>query len=128
MNGSRTPLRHLPANYFRGPGLLWGVASVLILTIGHLGCYYPDLVPYGRMGPAGRLYQYVALSNPMILQALYHGLLAVHLIEGLVALKLCVDCGITDGATRAKWFAQTLVCGITSLRHLIAASSRKAAA
>jgi len=81
----------------------------------HLACYSPHLVPENYLFVLKPFYNYVVHTKPILIQIIYHGALMVHIAEALYSVRSTLQCGVTDGVARFKWFMQTLLFGVFSL-------------
>ena len=106
-------------SYFKHTNPLISFLVIAGMTLCHLGCYYPHVVPDEYMGPIGWMYRYLAYSKPFLLFIIYYCAIVAHLAEGFYALYLTKKKGIIDPFTRLKWFIQTTALGIFSLSFLI---------
>ncbi|XP_028915934.1 transmembrane protein 254 isoform X1 [Ornithorhynchus anatinus] len=133
------------AAYFRRGRLPW--FAVIAVSMGYYAwaVFWPQSIPYQKLGPLGSFTQYLADHHHTLLGNGFWLAWMVHILESLYALVLCkfqkkaLDClsrkkplprgcctgpkkqkGITDGRARLLWFIQTFLFGIASLSLLIA--------
>jgi len=103
--------------FFRRTGYAIGTLVLAGMTICHFGAYDPFMVP--DLGPLQPIYNYMAFTEPWIMCWVYHGAVALHLTEALMTIPLTLKKGVTDPYTRCKWFLQTALFGIFSLKFLL---------
>ena len=53
-----------------------------------VGTFYPDVIPYGMLGPFGRFWHYMNYSHPHIVRGLFYFTVLAHLGEGFYAYTL----------------------------------------
>ena len=114
-----------PATYFKLANPFLTVLTIVGMTLCHLGCYNPKIVPDQYLGPIGWFYRFLVYTHPMAIQVVYHSAVAVHFGEAFYSIHLAKVKGITDQTTQFKWFFQTLVVGISSLYFLINYTPKK---
>ncbi|XP_028915937.1 transmembrane protein 254 isoform X2 [Ornithorhynchus anatinus] len=108
------------AAYFRRGRLPW--FAVIAVSMGYYAwaVFWPQSIPYQKLGPLGSFTQYLADHHHTLLGNGFWLAWMVHILESLYALVLCKQKGITDGRARLLWFIQTFLFGIASLSLLIA--------
>ena len=114
-----------PEKYFKYANPFTYMLVIVGMTTCHLGCYNPHAVPDQYMGPIGWLFRYLVYSHPLAIQVIYHSAIIVHVGEAIYSLHVAKSKGITDSATRLKWFLQTLLLGFGSLRLLLPYTPKK---
>ncbi|XP_004484577.1 transmembrane protein 254 isoform X1 [Dasypus novemcinctus] len=97
----------------------------LLVTVLGLGCYtwvvfWPQSIPYQRLGPLGPFTQYLVDNHPTLLRNGFWLAWLIHVGESLYAMVLCRSKGITNGQAQLLWFLQTFFFGIASLSILMA--------
>ncbi|XP_062831925.1 transmembrane protein 254 isoform X1 [Anolis carolinensis] len=116
-----------PSTYFRRPK---GYVMLLIAAV--MSCYSwavfaPASIPHDSLGPLGIFTKFLVEKNNVLLKIGYFIHWTIHLGEGIYALKLCTNKGITDSITQLLWFVQTVAFGIFSLNHLTTYKPRRKA-
>ncbi|KAF4106185.1 transmembrane protein 254-like isoform X1 [Onychostoma macrolepis] len=106
-------------SYFKRTSPFCMVVVTIYVCLHTWMAFWPQYIPYGILGPLGALAKrFMDYVHP----ALYYGwflMLAIHVCEALLALKICSDKGIDSTSTRLLWLAQTFLFGLTSLGHLV---------
>jgi len=115
-----------PSTFFKYANPYLAVLTIVGMTMCHLGCYNPQAIPDQYLGPIGWVYRFLVYTHPMTIQVIYHSAVAVHIGEAFYSLHVMNKKGITDRLTKFKWFVQTLVLGIGSLRFLLNYNPKKA--
>ncbi|XP_066549352.1 transmembrane protein 254 [Amia ocellicauda] len=105
--------------YFSRTSLFWMVAVTLSMGYYTWVVFWPQQVPYEKLGPVGTFSKYMADNQyPLI----YYGwwvALAIHVAEALYSLKVCSDKGIDSVVARFLWCFQTFLFGYFSLSLLL---------
>ncbi|XP_054655119.1 transmembrane protein 254 [Dunckerocampus dactyliophorus] len=106
------------SDYFKRTSLFW-IVSVLF-GVGYFTCivFAPEKIPYHLLGQFGTFCKYLVNNHASIMYKGWWATVAIHVVEALVALKLCSNKGI-NMSTSCFWFLQTFVFGFASLGLLI---------
>nr|XP_057913764.1 transmembrane protein 254 [Doryrhamphus excisus] len=106
------------SDYFKRTSLFWIVS--ILFGLGYFTCivFAPEKIPYHHLGPFGTFCKYLVNNHASILYKGWWATVAIHVIEALVALKLCSNKGI-NMSTSSCWFLQTFIFGFASLGLLI---------
>ncbi|XP_030628482.1 transmembrane protein 254 [Chanos chanos] len=105
--------------YFRRTSLFWIITVTLSMGYFTWTVFWPSEVPYGSLGPLGSLSKYLVDNH---YHYMYYGWWmswAVHMMEAILALKMCGDKGIESALARTLWFGQTFLFGFASLGLLL---------
>ncbi|XP_020658199.2 transmembrane protein 254 [Pogona vitticeps] len=108
-----------PSNYFRRIHPLLIALSVLIILYANWIVFLPATIPYDCLGVLGTFSKYLVENYYKLLKTGYWLSVVSLLVEGLYAVKLCREKGITDVSTQLQWFVQTLLLGAPSLFYLL---------
>ncbi|XP_068183589.1 transmembrane protein 254 [Antennarius striatus] len=113
MAGSEGP------SYFRRTSPFWIVSITFGLV--HFTCivFAPELFPFQYLGPYGTFCRYLSDNHADILYKGWWATFAVHVVEALIALKVCSNKGISNTSSRCLWFVQTFLFGFASLSLLL---------
>ncbi|XP_004484578.1 transmembrane protein 254 isoform X3 [Dasypus novemcinctus] len=106
--------------YFQKASLFW--LTVITLSMGYYTwvVFWPQSIPYQRLGPLGPFTQYLVDNHPTLLRNGFWLAWLIHVGESLYAMVLCRSKGITNGQAQLLWFLQTFFFGIASLSILMA--------
>ncbi|XP_005109772.1 uncharacterized membrane protein C688.16 [Aplysia californica] len=116
MSGRKVSAVKFNPDYFRLPQPLWMISIPFGLWLLAMATVAPNKVP-SYLGPFSTLVEYMGKTYPKGCYNVSVFLLAVHSFEAAYAGKLCLDRGLSAGAT-AKWTASTLLFGVSSLARL----------
>ena len=103
-----------PANPISAFFVLYG------MTLCYFGAYSPESVPLSLLGPLKGVYIFLCIERPEFMYWIFHSAALVHVLEGISTIFITSKKGITDPVARLKWFVQTTLLGVFSLKNLIA--------
>ncbi|XP_036592805.1 transmembrane protein 254 [Trichosurus vulpecula] len=108
------------AAYFKRGSLPW--FAVITVSLGYLTwvAYWPQSVPYQKLGPLGLFTEYLVDNYFVLIRNGCSLAWLIHLGEAIYAMILCNKKGITDGWARLLWCVQTFLFGVASLSILLA--------
>merc|ERR1712002_1024158 len=92
------------------------LSSAIVFTFLHIGSFCQHLLPEKYTGPGPELYEYLIDPEEQRIKTVYMVLLVVHLFESSFAVRTAMHKGVTDVVTLLKWFFQTMIVGIFSLK------------
>ncbi|XP_044518724.1 transmembrane protein 254 isoform X2 [Gracilinanus agilis] len=108
------------AAYFRRGSLFWFLVIVVSFGYHTWVVFWPQSIPYQKLGPLGLFTQYLVDNHLVLLRNGYWLAWLIHVAESIYAMILCTKKGITNGQARLLWFLQTFFFGFASLSILIA--------
>lgn len=100
-------------------------SSMIVFAFLHIGSFCQHLLPEKYTGPGPELYDYLIDPEEHRIKTVYMILLAVHLFEASFAVRTAMHKGVTDVFTLLKWFLQTMIVGIFSLKLIRAYDPKK---
>ncbi|KAM6956373.1 transmembrane protein 254 [Aplochiton taeniatus] len=105
--------------YFKRTSLFW--ITAVTLAMGYYTCvvFLPGKIPYENLGPLGSLSKNLVNNHSGLLYKGWWAAWAVHVVEALVAMRVCSAKGIDASGTRLLWFVQTVLFGFASLGLLL---------
>ncbi|KAL2083555.1 hypothetical protein ACEWY4_021328 [Coilia grayii] len=106
-------------SYFKRSSWFWIIT--VTISMGYYTCvvFWSEAVPCDRLGPLGSLTKYLVDNHSSLLYNGWWLAWVIHLIEALVAMKICSDKGVQSSKARCLWFVQTVLFGFTSLGLLL---------
>ncbi|KAG7462749.1 hypothetical protein MATL_G00188050 [Megalops atlanticus] len=105
--------------YFRRASLFWIVTVTLSMGYYTWVVFWPNQLPYERLGPLGSLSKYLVGNHYPVMYYGWWLAWAVHLAEALYSLKVCSNKGVDNMTARGLWFLQTFLFGYASLNLLL---------
>ncbi|XP_043845434.1 transmembrane protein 254 isoform X2 [Dromiciops gliroides] len=109
----------LASVYFRRGSPVGIVITAIGLGYFAWVAFWPQSVPYQKLGPLGSFSQYLVDNHLEFIRRGYWLAWLIHVGESIYAMILCKK-GITDGWARVLWFLQTFFFGFASLSILLA--------
>ncbi|XP_039623932.1 transmembrane protein 254 isoform X1 [Polypterus senegalus] len=105
--------------YFRRSSFVW--ILIITLSMGYFTwtVFWPQDVPYERLGPVGAFSKYMVEHHYTLIYRGWWVAWAIHIAEALYSLKVCREKGINNKAICGLWFLQTFLFGIASLSLLL---------
>ncbi|XP_029377403.1 transmembrane protein 254 [Echeneis naucrates] len=106
-------------DYFKRTSLFWIV--FVTFGVGYFTCvvFAPEKIPFELLGPFGTFSRYLVDNHAEVMYKGWWAALAIHVVEALVALKVCSNKGINSTTTRLMWVFQTFLFGFASLGPLL---------
>ncbi|XP_071400800.1 transmembrane protein 254 [Centroberyx affinis] len=106
-------------DYFRRTNLFWIIT--VTFSMGYFTCtvFVPEKIPFENLGPLGTLSRYLVDNHADLMYKGWWAMWAVHVLEAVVAMRVCSQKGIDNAATRCLWFVQTVLFGFASLGLLL---------
>ncbi|XP_018618172.1 transmembrane protein 254 [Scleropages formosus] len=105
--------------FFRRTSLAWVVSVSLAVSFFTWTVFWPNQVPYERLGPLGHVSHYLVEHHYPVMYYGWWLALMVHVGEAFYSLKVCSDKGVDNLLARVLWFVQTFLFGLASLGLLL---------
>ncbi|XP_032398049.1 transmembrane protein 254 [Etheostoma spectabile] len=106
-------------DYFRRTSLFWIVS--VTLGVAYFTCivFAPERIPFEYLGLFGTFCRHLVENYAGIMYKGWWAAFAIHVLEALVALRVCSNKGVSSPAARSLWFVQTFLFGFASLGLLL---------
>ena len=108
------------SDYFKASNPIAAFFVLYGMTLCYFGAYSPESVPLYLLGPLKDVYVFLSITRPEFMYWIFHSAAIVHVLEGLATIFITSKKGITQPMARLKWFIQTTLLGVFSLKNLIA--------
>ncbi|XP_039623935.1 transmembrane protein 254 isoform X2 [Polypterus senegalus] len=105
--------------YFKNTHWYWMVLIIFLCGMLTWTVFWPQDVPYERLGPVGAFSKYMVEHHYTLIYRGWWVAWAIHIAEALYSLKVCREKGINNKAICGLWFLQTFLFGIASLSLLL---------
>lgn len=106
-------------DYFKRTSNFWIISVTLAVGYYTVIVFAPEKIPFQYLGLFGTFCSYLVENYSELMHKGWWAAFAIHVVESLVALKVCSNKGINSVSTRLLWFVQTFLFGFASLGHLL---------
>ncbi|XP_034465191.1 transmembrane protein 254 [Hippoglossus hippoglossus] len=106
-------------DYFKRTSMFWIVSVTLAMSYFTCTVFVPEQIPFESLGVFGSFCKHLVDNYANIMYKGWLAAWAIHVLEAIVALRMCSNKGIHNPATRCLWFIQTFLFGFASLGLLL---------
>ncbi|CAF0918832.1 unnamed protein product [Didymodactylos carnosus] len=101
--------------YFRSPNPFWCFVIPVLIVYLTLCAYWPDILPFHKLGYLGTFSSYLVLNHRLIVVLIFWAILACHIYESVLAANYSSKANLNRKSINL-WSFQTFVLGYPSLR------------
>nr|XP_006630948.2 PREDICTED: transmembrane protein 254 isoform X1 [Lepisosteus oculatus] len=105
--------------YFRRTSLFWIITVTLSMGYYTWTVFWPEHVPYEKLGPVGTFSKYMVDHHYSVLYYGWWLAWSIHVSEAIYSVKVCSDKGVDSWLARFLWCFQTFLFGMFSLSLLL---------